>query len=464
MEWRTGARLIPYWLAPARPGNPMSDTENEFAGPYKPIRRLASGGQASIFLAEGPEGHVALKVVRTKGGLTREVEALQRCTHPSVPRLVARSPDDLWLALEVIDGDNFDRWMEAHSISERIKALIPVFEAIVALHAVGVVHGDLKPGNVLVDREGRAFLVDLGSATIDGEGPAGFRGSPGFAAPEVVRGESPSPASDAYGIGALLYVALTGQPPFVSSDPASLAYISQVSLPEPPSAGPEGLLTLIGALLSRSPAQRPEITSTFIQRIASLADAPQTIGVVGMRFERDRLRRAVVGATDGECRVVVVHGPSGTGRSAVIREALAIAAQEGLTVGPLSARPGLACSVDSPDATAAEIVRKRLEQATPGVVFIRSAAPLPSLVRRAEVLTLPPLSEEETLQWYGLAGIDEAEAQQLWTKFGGHPAHIADRLGVRAPDPLEARVPTSATDPETLAESLGIRTCGSCDG
>src|SRR6266700_4189853 len=116
-------------------------------------------------------------------------------------------------------------------------------EALGSAHAAGVVHRDVKPGNILVTPDGRVVLTDFGIATLHGDPgltQAGMvMGTPGFTAPERIRGEPATPASDLWSLGATLYAAVEGQGPFAQrgSSFAVLSSIANEDAPRPPSAG-----------------------------------------------------------------------------------------------------------------------------------------------------------------------------------------------------------------------------------
>src|SRR5262249_28263235 len=149
-----------------------------------------------------------------------------------------------------------------------------------------------------------------------GQKVEGFRGTLGYAAPELLDGRGPSVATDVYGLGALLYTALVGRNPFVAPDPAALTYLPLVSLPPPPSwSGPEttpALTQLRLGTLARHPGRPPPAAGPRKNGAKGRAPPPGP-PILGMAEEREELRRAVVGAADGEPRVVVVYGVAGSG-------------------------------------------------------------------------------------------------------------------------------------------------------
>lgn len=212
-------------------------------GPYEIVRWLAQGGMATLFEAwDAPRGRsVALKVARrgeaVRGqeppGLGMEAAALSALDHPRIVRLLDRDAggDPAWLALEYLPGLNLaERILEAGgrlSPAEVEPHLADLAAALVHAHGRGIVHGDVKPSNLVVDEGGRVSLVDFGLASAVGAGVgvdlAALRGgvarssswgTPAFMAPELYRGAPRSPATDAWAAGAVAFVALTGERPY----------------------------------------------------------------------------------------------------------------------------------------------------------------------------------------------------------------------------------------------------------
>ena len=182
---------------------------------------------------------MAIKVLRADADNARvrrrflaEREIVARLQHPGIARFVDAgfTPDgDPYLVTEFVDGRPIDRWAEEEelAVDDRIALFLQVCDAVQAAHAVGVVHRDLKPGNILVDASGRARLLDFGIAKVldDAAFPELHRNTSAgvrlltfrYASPEQLRGEAITPASDVYQLGLLLYRLLTGRLPRMSA-------------------------------------------------------------------------------------------------------------------------------------------------------------------------------------------------------------------------------------------------------
>jgi hypothetical protein len=163
-----------------------------------------------------PVGHAdeASSLVREFGVLSRvDVEGLVGF-HEAVG--LAGEPAAVALVLDHVQGGSLEGILGARghlSAGESVTMLSPVARALAGLHALGVVHGDVTPANVLVDRTGRPLLADLGVASLAGEVPGERWGTDGFVAPEVLDRGVVTPASDVYAVGALAWWCVTGSPP-----------------------------------------------------------------------------------------------------------------------------------------------------------------------------------------------------------------------------------------------------------
>ena len=208
-------------------------------GPYSIVRELGRGGMARVYLAEERTDlfarTLAVKVLDRApfddGAIRRfrdEVRILSSLEHPGIARFLhgGRTDDGVWfLALEHVDGDDLLSWCRAHSLSVRacVESFLEALDAISFAHGRGIVHRDLKPDHLLIDRAGRPRLLDFGISKLVDPEPGGGRAAtrtdaraltPAYASPEQFRGESATPASDVYSLGAILYELLVGRRPF----------------------------------------------------------------------------------------------------------------------------------------------------------------------------------------------------------------------------------------------------------
>lgn len=195
---------------------------------------LGRGGMAVVYRASREQGmarqQAAVKIL-TLGALGatgrerfhREAAILARLNHPNVTALVdsgVAEDGTCWLAMPLVDGQRIDDWCDAKSLDAReiVRLYLQVCDAVAYAHRNLVIHRDLKPSNVLVDRDGHVRLLDFGIGQFaDDEGERThtmWRAlTPGYAAPEQLRGAPPTTAMDIYGLGALLHRLLTGRTP-----------------------------------------------------------------------------------------------------------------------------------------------------------------------------------------------------------------------------------------------------------
>ena len=211
-------------------------------GEYRIDKLIAKGGMGSVYLAtkqmDGVPMQVALKLIRFVGDhdyLARrfrlERQILARLTHGNILRLTdgGVSADGLpYIVTEFLDAQSLEQWLihAQPALSVRIKVFQGICDGVAYAHRKLIVHGDIKPGNVLITREGIPKLVDFGIARLlskqedDEDGPAELTLTmpaaltPGWASPEQLRGEALSMESDCYALGRILFLLLCGQKPY----------------------------------------------------------------------------------------------------------------------------------------------------------------------------------------------------------------------------------------------------------
>lgn len=416
-------------------------------GPYRVQDMIATGAHSHVYTALGEHGEVALKVARVpwaREALKREAQLLQRTEHPNLSRMVNADPGGAWLALHRVPGSTLDNWSIDQPIASIVQVSTQVVDALAYLHDNDIVHGDVKPTNVIVSPDGVAHLIDLGVATHPGDPVDGFKGTLGYAAPELLSGHPPTPQTDLYGLGALLYTCLAGRTPFVAPDPAALTYLPLVSLPPPVSAFlpevPSALNQLILTLLARSPSRRPADLHELRRALLESAEGPPRVPLLGMQEAREALRRAVVGAADGESRVVVVYGAPGSGRRTLISEALEYARREGLTyLKETRLDPALAALRQSPKPPAMvmkaahpgaqRLAEHALREQLSALLLLHADRPAPRLEQAGAVQITPaPLTRQEATRLATLMGANADLAEDWWTDSMGLPVALLGRI------------------------------------
>src|SRR3954447_10001119 len=211
----------------------------------------------------------------------REARAAARLDHPCVTTVydVVEEGGKPWLVLEHVDADSLQSLLEQGGpLSARAAARIglDVLSALEAAHAAGIVHRDVKPANVLVEQDGHACLTDFGIATTTGDDSlttqGALIGSPSYMAPERIHGDEPAPPVDLWALGATLYAAVEGRPPFTRAEPMATA-MAVVSEDPAPMARAGPLAPVLQGLLAKDPARRSTAAQVREELEAVLAGA-----------------------------------------------------------------------------------------------------------------------------------------------------------------------------------------------
>jgi tRNA A-37 threonylcarbamoyl transferase component Bud32 len=262
---------------------PVTGSGRVVAARYELLDLVGHGAMGTVWRARDLrlDREVAVKEVRLPGPMTahdrsvlrersmREARVAARLTHPGVVTVhdVIEADGSPWIIMELVPSRSLARVLaeDGPLWPARAAAMgMTLLEALGSAHAAGVVHRDVKPGNILVTSESRIVLTDFGIATLHGDPgltQAGMvMGTPGFCAPERIRGEPATPASDLWSLGATLYAAVEGRGPFEGQGSA-MAVLANIVHGDPPPATRAGPLEpVIIALMRRDPAARPDAT------------------------------------------------------------------------------------------------------------------------------------------------------------------------------------------------------------
>lgn len=275
------------------------DTGQVIAGHYRVLERVGSGGMGVVWRArdERLQRVVAVKQLLLQPGLSaeetesarqrtlREARIAARLQHPNAIVVfdVAEHGGEPCLVLEYMASRSL-----AAVLADRAALPAPevagigrqIASALAAAHAAGIVHRDVKPGNVLIDAAGIAKITDFGVSRAAGDVTVTqtgiMAGTPAYLAPEVARGREPTPASDVFSLGATLYTAVEGHTPFGDTgNQLALLHAAAAGRVDPPQrAGP--LASVLMKLLQTDPTQRPDMA----QAAAGLAGVARGGGVV----------------------------------------------------------------------------------------------------------------------------------------------------------------------------------------
>ena len=204
-------------------------------GRFELRRRLGIGAHGEVHAAWDPrlEREVALKLLVSRSGtsagdrdpILREARAAAGVRHTNVASVyeVGEHQGQTFLAMELVEGPSLGAWSKDSSANQRMRAVVQMARGIAAAHAAGVVHGDIKPANVLLDERGQVKLADFGLARVerrresDADEPVG--GTPAYADPRLLTGAVPAPEHDQFSFGVTAWELVTGAHPFGGRPP-----------------------------------------------------------------------------------------------------------------------------------------------------------------------------------------------------------------------------------------------------
>jgi len=289
---------------------------------YTYVRRLGRGGMSQVFLAWDPqlERHVALKFLHEDlpfqvDRFIREARAQARVDHEHICKIyeVGEVQGRPFIAMQHIDGHTLGELIDEMTVEQKLSVISQVARGLHKAHRAGLIHRDIKPGNIMVTRndegEHKAFLLDFGLArfdetTSDLTVAGSLLGTPAFMSPEQARGnhDQLDRRTDVYSLGATLYQVLTGQAPFAATSWGPL--MSQILDEEPviPKTLAEDLRTILGKCLEKRAEERydsaralAEDLDRFLEGEPILARPVSLVYRLRKKLRKNRLLVRVVG-------------------------------------------------------------------------------------------------------------------------------------------------------------------------
>ncbi len=265
------------------------------AGRYELEELVGSGGMSSVFRAHDTllERRVALKLLHEHYGgddeyverFRREARAVAQLSHPNIVTVIDRGEDDgrQFIVFEYVSGENLKAMVDRKGplpVRQALELAIEIARGLAFAHAQGLIHRDVKPGNILLDENGKAYITDFGLMK-DREAsvltrPGQALGSMDYMAPEQIRGEEVTAQSDVYALGCVMIECLSGQPPFADRQGMRILWAHLQEDPPDPSAGRDDVPPDVGWAITRAlekePEKRPPTATAYAHmvRIAAL--------------------------------------------------------------------------------------------------------------------------------------------------------------------------------------------------
>jgi serine/threonine protein kinase len=252
----------------------LEKNDPESIGPFKLVARLGAGGMGVVYLATRGSQSVALKVLNSaltensvaRSRFKKEIQTLQQIDSPFVAKVVDAHADaeTAWLAVEFVNGPDLKALVDDKGplpLDQWITLADGLLNGIRAIHAVGVIHRDIKPGNILISETGPKIIdfgiaQDLDATSLTSTGS--LAGSPAWLSPEQIDGATLTPASDLFSAGSVLHFAASGISPWGNQNTTTTSVVFNNILTKDPDTSmiPEPQKTLVDALLQKEVKSR----------------------------------------------------------------------------------------------------------------------------------------------------------------------------------------------------------------
>ena len=389
---------------------PLVGPGRVLAARYELVSTLGSGGMATVFLARDRvlDRDVAVKVLRDQfasdptflARFTREALDAARLSHPGLVTIFDAGVDEgtAFIVMEVVHGRTVQQELASQGrlpILRAVRIAADVCEVLDVAHDAGVVHRDIKPGNILLSDDGRTRVFDFGIARTSGSAGlteiATVIGTAAYLSPEQAAGEPADPRSDLYAVGCVLEEMLTGAPPFAAETPVALLHRHVHDEPAPPSARrPEvggRLDAVVLHLLAKDPDDRPASAAEARRELIETLDPPANatlvlpaVSAVGGPARRHRTAVVVVAACVVAVAILLalslwrIDGalPTSTGSPTAARSSATPSASATTRPGPTS--PPIVVPVATTVTAALDAVRQVIAAGRTGGIIDASAA------------------------------------------------------------------------------------------
>lgn len=261
-------------------------------GPYRVDGLLGVGGMGKVYSAVGPDGlRVAVKVVKEdlardatfRRRFAREARIAQTVRNPHVVEVLDTGEHEglPYMAARLIEGQSLEEKLRDEGkldLRTAVNICAQVALGLQALWAAGMIHRDVKPGNILLDKAGHAYVTDFGLAK-DSQGsvltlPGQALGSMDYMAPEQIRGETVTAETDLYSLGCVMFECLDGLPPFADRQGMRVLWAHLQDEPSNPTGVSEQVGVAVKSALQKAPEDRPRSGTEYARKLSQAAGIP----------------------------------------------------------------------------------------------------------------------------------------------------------------------------------------------